>query len=276
MSKYNPNQFYKFDVRISQLSEEINAAARLIYMVMVHSCDFYEEKYKAYSPSIDHLAYMAGVSKRTAIRAIETLEKHGLIQVQKNQGRQSTYRVFTLDDKPELLVRPTSQEVAASVRQNDTTTSDKMSSVPVTKCHGGSDKMSPVLDKTLNKKLDKIIINKSNETEFNDDTEGDDFLFLDELNGFSLSFSNESNLDSEDTKKAVKQSVLDDLDNEDIKKAVKQRNKNSDVIVISDQKNTPCPAIDDDDELPDPDEDDDLCDGDDDEPLPDFEDDYGW
>ncbi|HFV5445353.1 TPA: helix-turn-helix domain-containing protein, partial [Escherichia coli] len=139
MSKYNPNQFYKFDVRISQLSEEINAAARLIYMVMVHSCDFYEEKYKAYSPSIDHLAYMAGVSKRTAIRAIETLEKHGLIQVQKNQGRQSTYRVFTLDDKPELLVRPTSQEVAASVRQNDTTTSDKMSSVPVTKCHRGGD-----------------------------------------------------------------------------------------------------------------------------------------
>ncbi len=114
MSKYNPNQFYKFDVRISQLSEEINAAARLIYMVMVHSCDFYEEKYKAYSPSIDHLAYMAGVSKRTAIRAIETLEKHGLIQVQKNQGRQSTYRVFTLDDKPELLVRPTSQEVAVN------------------------------------------------------------------------------------------------------------------------------------------------------------------
>ena len=151
MSKYNPNQFYKFDVRISQLSEEINAAARLIYMVMVHSCDFYEEKYKSYSPSIDHLAYMAGVSKRTAIRAIETLEKHGLIQVQKNQGRQSTYRVFTLDDKPELLVRPTSQEVAASVRQNDTTTSDKMSSVPVTKCHRGSDKMSPVLDKTLGK-----------------------------------------------------------------------------------------------------------------------------
>lgn len=138
--------------------------------------------------------------------------------------------------------------------------------------------MSPVLDKTLDKKLDKIIINKSNETEFNDDTEGDDFLFLDELNGFSLSFSNESNLDSEDTKKAVKQSVLDDLDNEDIKKAVKQRNKNSDVNRTVTRKNTPCPAIDD-EPLPDPDEDDNSCnrdDGDDDEPLPDFEDDYGW
>ncbi|HHC4734086.1 TPA: helix-turn-helix domain-containing protein [Escherichia albertii] len=275
MSKYNPNQFYKFDVRISQLSEEINATARLIYMVMVHSCDFYEKKHGAYSPSLDHLAYMAGVSKRTAIRAIETLEKHGLIQVQKNQGRQSTYRVFTLDDKPELLVRPSSQEVAASARQNDTTTSDKMSSVPVTKCHGGSDKMSPVLDKTLDKKLDKNIIIKSNETEFNDDTEGDDFLFLDELNGFSLSFSNESNLDSEDIKKAVKQSDLKDIkaSSEEI---IKEKDKNPDVNKAVNQKNTPYPAIDDDDEpLPDPDEDDDLCDGDDDE-LPDFEDDYGW
>ncbi|ELI4618428.1 helix-turn-helix domain-containing protein [Escherichia coli] len=239
MSKYNPNQFYKFDVRISQLSEEINAAARLIYMVMVHSCDFYEEKYKSYSPSIDHLAYMAGVSKRTAIRAIETLEKHGLIQVQKNQGRQSTYRVFTLDDKPELLVRPTSQEVAASVRQNDTTTSDKMSSVPVTKCHGGSDKMSPVLDKLLNKTLDNNIIDKSKDTELDDGINEDDFLSLDELNDF-LSM-NESDLDSEATKETSKTSDLEE-------------DKISDVIASSDHKNTQCPATD--DELPDVDLDD--------------------
>ncbi|EGF8520791.1 helix-turn-helix domain-containing protein [Escherichia coli] len=223
MSKYNPNQFYKFDVRISQLSEEINAAARLIYMVMVHSCDFYEEKYKSYSPSIDHLAYMAGVSKRTAIRAIETLEKHGLIQVQKNQGRQSTYRVFTLDDKPELLVRPTSQEVAASVRQNDTTTSDKMTPLPVTKCHGGSDKMSPVLDKLLDKILDNNIIK---ETELDDGINEDDFLSVNELNNF-LSV-NESDLDSEATKEVVK-----------------KEDKISDVIASSDHKNTQCPATDD-------------------------------
>ncbi|HCO6403102.1 TPA: helix-turn-helix domain-containing protein [Escherichia coli] len=238
MSKYNPNQFYKFDVRISQLSEEINAAARLIYMVMVHSCDFYEEKYKSYSPSIDHLAYMAGVSKRTAIRAIETLEKHGLIQVQKNQGRQSTYRVFTLDDKPELLVRPTSQEVAASVRQNDTTTSDKMTPLPVTKCHGGSDKMSPVLDKLLDKTLDNNI-DKSKDTELDDGINEDDFLSLDELNDF-LSM-NESDLDSEATKETSKTSDLEE-------------DKISDVNIDSDHKNTQCPATD--DELPDVDLDD--------------------
>ncbi|ELF5951683.1 helix-turn-helix domain-containing protein [Escherichia coli] len=242
MSKYNPNQFYKFDVRISQLSEEINAAARLIYMVMVHSCDFYEEKYKSYSPSIDHLAYMAGVSKRTAIRAIETLEKHGLIQVQKNQGRQSTYRVFTLDDKPELLVRPTSQEVAASVRQNDTTTSDKMSSVPVTKCHGGSDKMSPVLDKLLDKTLDNNTIDKIKETGLNDGINEDDFLSLDELNDF-LSM-NESDLDSEVTKEASKTSDLDDLEVSS-KKTSKQDREISDVNIDSDHKNTQCPATDD-------------------------------
>ncbi|EEL7895199.1 helix-turn-helix domain-containing protein [Escherichia coli] len=225
MSKYNPNQFYKFDVRISQLSEEINAAARLIYMVMVHSCDFYEEKYKSYSPSIDHLAYMAGVSKRTAIRAIETLEKHGLIQVQKNQGRQSTYRVFTLDDKPELLVRPTSQEVAASVRQNDTTTSDKMTPLPVTKCHRGSDKMSPVLDNSLDKTLNNNIIDKSKEAGLNDDIKEDDFLSLDELNDF-LSV-NESDLEVSP------------------KKTPKQDKEISDVNVDSDHKNTQCPATDD-------------------------------
>ncbi|EJZ48194.1 TPA: helix-turn-helix domain-containing protein [Escherichia coli] len=242
MSKYNPNQFYKFDVRISQLSEEINAAARLIYMVMVHSCDFYEEKYKSYSPSIDHLAYMAGVSKRTAIRAIETLEKHGLIQVQKNQGRQSTYRVFTLDDKPELLVRPTSQEVAASVRQNDTTTSDKMTPLPVTKCHRGSDKMSPVLDKLLDKTLDNNIIDKSKETGLNDDIKEDDFLSLDELNDF-LSM-NESDLDSEATKEASKTSDLDDLEVSS-KKTSKQDKEISDVNIDSDYKNTQCPATDD-------------------------------
>ncbi|NNQ01443.1 helix-turn-helix domain-containing protein [Escherichia coli] len=239
MSKYNPNQFYKFDVRISQLSEEINAAARLIYMVMVHSCDFYEEKYKSYSPSIDHLAYMAGVSKRTAIRAIETLEKHGLIQVQKNQGRQSTYRVFTLDDKPELLVRPTSQEVAASVRQNDTTTSDKMTPLPVTKCHGGSDILSPVLDKLLDKTLDNNIIK---ETELDDGINEDDFLSVNELNNF-LSV-NESDFDSEATKEAVKTSDLDDLEVSS-KKTSKQDREISDVNVDSDHKNTQCPATDD-------------------------------
>ncbi|EES0962718.1 helix-turn-helix domain-containing protein, partial [Escherichia coli] len=153
--------------------------------------------------------------------------------------RQSTYRVFTLDDKPELLVRPTSQEVAASVRQNDTTTSDKMSSVPVTKCHRGSDKMSPVLDKLLDKTLDNNIIDNSKETGLNDGINEDDFLSLDELNDF-LSM-NESDLDSEATKETSKTSDLEE-------------DKISDVNIDSDHKNTQCPATD--DELPDVDLDD--------------------
>ncbi|EOQ4122461.1 helix-turn-helix domain-containing protein, partial [Escherichia coli] len=139
--------------------------------------------------------------------------------------RQSTYRVFTLDDKPELLVRPTSQEVAASVRQNDTTTSDKMTPLPVTKCHGGSDKMSPVLDKLLDKTLDNNNIDKNKDTGLNDDIKEDDFLSLDELNDF-LSV-NESDLEVSS------------------KRTSKQDKEISDVNVDSDHKNTQCPATDD-------------------------------
>ena len=75
---------------------------------------------------------MAGVSKERQSGGYWSLEKHGL-KVKRIQGRQSII-VFNMDNKPELLVRPTSQEVAASVRQNDNyqwqnviSTSDKMS-----------------------------------------------------------------------------------------------------------------------------------------------------
>ncbi|EPV5925925.1 helix-turn-helix domain-containing protein, partial [Escherichia coli] len=110
--------------------------------------------------------------------------------------------------------------------------------VPVTKCHGGSDKMSPVLDKLLDKTLDNII-DKSKDTELDDGINEDDFLSLDELNDF-LSM-NESDLDSEATKETSKTSDLEE-------------DKISDVIASSDHKNTQCPATD--DELPDVDLDD--------------------
>jgi hypothetical protein len=117
-----------------------------------------------------------------------------------------------------------------------------MSSVPVTKCHGGSDKMSPVLDKLLDKTLDNNIIDKSKETGLNDGINEDDFLSLDELNDF-LSM-NESDLDSEVTKEASKTSDLDDLEVSP-KKTPKQDKEISDVNIDSDHKNTQCPATDD-------------------------------
>ncbi|EFX9955908.1 helix-turn-helix domain-containing protein, partial [Shigella flexneri] len=101
---------------------------------------------------------------------------------------------------------------------------------PVTKCHGGSDKMSPVLDKLLDKTLDNNIIDKSKDTELNDGINEDDFLSLDELNDF-LSM-NESDLDSEATKETSKTSDLEE-------------DKISDVNIDSDHKNTQCPATDD-------------------------------
>lgn len=70
-----------------------------------------------------------------------------------------------------------------------------MTPLPVTKCHGGSDKMSPVLelDKLLDKTLDNNITDKNKETGLNDDIKEDDFLSLDELIDF-LSM-NESDLE---------------------------------------------------------------------------------
>lgn len=102
--------------------------------------------------------------------------------------------------------------------------------------------MSPVLDKLLDKTLDNNIIDKSKETGLNDDIKEDDFLSLDELNDF-LSM-NESDLDSEVTKEAVKTSDLDDLEVSS-KKTSKQDKEISDVNVDSDHKNTQCPATDD-------------------------------
>lgn len=102
--------------------------------------------------------------------------------------------------------------------------------------------MSPVLDKLLDKTLDNNNIDKSKETGLNDGINEDDFLSLDELNDF-LSM-NESDLDSEVTKEAVKTSDLDDLEVSS-KKTSKQDKEISDVNVDSDHKNTQCPATDD-------------------------------
>lgn len=102
--------------------------------------------------------------------------------------------------------------------------------------------MSPVLDKLLDKTLDNNIIDKSKDTELDDGINEDDFLSLDELNDF-LSM-NESDLDSEVTKEAVKTSDLDDLEVSS-KKTSKQDREISDVNIDSDHKNTQCPATDD-------------------------------
>lgn len=102
--------------------------------------------------------------------------------------------------------------------------------------------MSPVLDKLLDKTLDNNIIDKSKDTELNDGINEDDFLSLDELNDF-LSM-NESDLDSEVTKEAVKTSDLDDLEVSP-KKTSQPDKEIFDVNIDSDHKNTQCPATDD-------------------------------
>ncbi|MCZ8950698.1 helix-turn-helix domain-containing protein [Escherichia albertii] len=259
-------KFHMFDDRIYQMSNKIKAADRIIYTVMLNEQKYYHDKGQYYTPSYAHLGQYAGITRTSVIACMKRLEAYGLIRKTNVASNQCIIEVFSLDEVPEVLTEPTAKEARKA----------KLESKAVKKDDPLSQNSLPTESKffTQSVKILDTYKNSNNKKELIN-TKEDDFEEGAVKNGASLCDSHEC--DSLGIEEAIKHSVLDDLDNEDIKKAVKQRNKNSDVIVISDQKNTPCPTIDDDDEpLPDPDEDDDLCDGDDDEPLPDFEDDYGW
>ena len=196
---------------------------------------------------------------------MKRLEAYGLIRKTNVASNQCIIEVFSLDEVPEVLTEPTAKEARKAKLESKVVKKDdplSQNSLPTeSKFFTQSVK---ILDTYNNKKKQKELINNNRKDDFEEGTV---------KNGASLCDSHEC--DSLGIEEAIKNSVLDDLEasSEEI---IKEKDKNSDVNKAVNRKNTPCPAIDDDDEpLPDPDEDDDLCDGDDDE-LPDFEDDYGW
>lgn len=261
------NAFIMLDKRVAQFPKTLKPIDRLVYFIMRDGADYYESKFGRYAPSIDYLMVMSGATRNTVIDSLKRLESHGLIEKTNVKGQQSIFKVFTLDERPEVLSEPALDErrKAKLSGQPESDSNPTKNWLPTQPEFGHLPNQNLVTCKTKDK--DKRIKTEC----FN--TKEDDFEEGTVKNGASLCDSHEC--DSLGIKETIKQAVLDDLEASS-EEAIKQRDKISDVIVISDQKNTPCPTIDDDDEpLPDPDEDDDLCDGDDDE-LPDFEDDYGW
>ncbi|WP_072253385.1 hypothetical protein [Escherichia albertii] len=253
-------KFHMFDDRIYQMSNKIKAADRIIYTVMLNEQKYYHDKGQYYTPSYAHLGQYAGITRTSVIACMKRLEAYGLIRKTNVASNQCIIEVFSLDEVPEVLTEPTAKEARKA----------KLESKAVKKDDPLSQNSLPTESKFFTQSV-KILdtYNNSNNKKELINTKEDDFEEGTVKNGASLCDSHEC--DSLGIEEAIKHSVLDDLE-----ASSEEANKqNSDVIVISDQKNTPCPTIDDDDELPDPDEDDDLCDGDDDE-LPDFEDDYGW
>ncbi|EET1742288.1 helix-turn-helix domain-containing protein [Escherichia coli] len=254
--KKETNAFIMVDKRVAQFPKTLKPIDRLVYFTMLDGADYYESKFGRYAPSIDYLIVMSGATRNTVIDSLKRLESHRLIEKTNVKGQQSIFKVFTLDERPEVLSEPTLDERrrAKLSGQPESDSNPTKNWLPTQPEFGYLPNQNLVTcnteykDKNINTEEERLKENFEEESPKNGaslcdshecDIKEDDFLSLDELNDF-LSM-NESDLDSEATKEASKTSDLEE-------------DKISDVIASSDHKNTQCPATD--DELPDVDLDD--------------------
>ncbi|MBC0878419.1 helix-turn-helix domain-containing protein [Escherichia coli] len=241
--KKETNAFIMVDKRVAQFPKTLKPIDRLVYFTMLDGADYYESKFGRYAPSIDYLMVMSGATRNTVIDSLKRLESHRLIEKTNVKGQQSIFKVFTLDERPEVLSEPTLDErrrVKLS-GQPESDTNPTKNWLPTQPEFGYLPNQNLVTcnteykDKNINTEEERLKGNFEEESlkkgaslcdSHECDIKEDDFLSLDELNDF-LSM-NESDLDSEATKEVVK-----------------KEDKISDVIASSDHKNTQCPATDD-------------------------------
>ncbi|EPM4402252.1 helix-turn-helix domain-containing protein [Escherichia coli] len=241
--KKETNAFIMVDKRVAQFPKTLKPIDRLVYFTMLDGADYYESKFGRYAPSIDYLMVMSGATRNTVIDSLKRLESHRLIEKTNVKGQQSIFKVFTLDERPEVLSEPTLDErrrVKLS-GQPESDTNPTKNWLPTQPEFGYLPNQKLVTcnteykDKNINTKRERLKENFEEESpkkgaslcdSHECDIKEDDFLSLDELNDF-LSM-NESDLDSEATKEVVK-----------------KEDKISDVNVDSDHKNTQYPATDD-------------------------------
>ncbi|EHL5538152.1 helix-turn-helix domain-containing protein [Escherichia coli] len=241
--KKETNAFIMVDKRVAQFPKTLKPIDRLVYFTMPDGADYYESKFGRYAPSIDYLMVMSGATRNTVIDSLKRLESHGLIEKTNVKGQQSIFKVFTLDERPEVLSEPTlderrraklsgQPEIDSNPTKNWLPTQPEFGYLPnqnLVTCK------TEYKDKNINTEEERLKGNFEEESlkkgaslrdSHKRDIKEDDFLSLDELNDF-LSM-NESDLDSEATKEVVK-----------------KEDKISDVIASSDHKNTQRPATDD-------------------------------
>ncbi|MEA0568588.1 helix-turn-helix domain-containing protein [Escherichia coli] len=245
--KKETNAFIMVDKRVAQFPKTLKPIDRLVYFTMLDGADYYESKFGRYAPSIDYLMVMSGATRNTVIDSLKRLESHRLIEKTNVKGQQSIFKVFTLDERPEVLSEPTLDERrrAKLSGQPESDTNPTKNWLPTQPEFGYLPNQNLVTcnteykDKNINTEEERLKGNFEGESlkkraslcdSHKCDIKEDDFLSLDELNDF-LSM-NESDLDSEATKEASKTSDLEE-------------DKISDVNVDSDHKNTQCPATDD-------------------------------
>ncbi|EEW1288119.1 helix-turn-helix domain-containing protein [Escherichia coli] len=245
--KKETNAFIMVDKRVAQFPKTLKPIDRLVYFTMLDGADYYESKFGRYAPSIDYLMVMSGATRNTVIDSLKRLESHRLIEKTNVKGQQSIFKVFTLDERPEVLSEPTLDERrrAKLSGQPESDSNPTKNWLPTQPEFGYLPNQNLVTcnteykDKNINTKRERLKESFEEESlkkgaslcdSHECDIKEDDFLSLDELNDF-LSM-NESDLDSEATKETSKASDLEE-------------DKISDVNVDSDHKNTQCPATDD-------------------------------
>ncbi|HAW2461349.1 TPA: helix-turn-helix domain-containing protein [Escherichia coli] len=241
--KKETNAFIMVDKRVAQFPKTLKPIDRLVYFTMLDGADYYESRFGRYAPSIDYLMVMSGATRNTVIDSLKRLESHRLIEKTNVKGQQSIFKVFTLDERPEVLSEPTLDERrrAKLSGQPESDSNPTKNWLPTQPEFGYLPNQNLVTcnteykDKNINTEEERLKGNFEEESlkkgaslcdSHECDIKEDDFLSLDELNDF-LSM-NESGLDSEATKEAVK-----------------KEDKISDVNIDSDHKNTQCPATDD-------------------------------
>ncbi|HCQ0744729.1 TPA: helix-turn-helix domain-containing protein [Escherichia coli] len=246
--KKETNAFIMVDKRVAQFPKTLKPIDRLVYFTMLDGADYYESKFGRYAPSIDYLMVMSGATRNTVIDSLKRLESHRLIEKTNVKGQQSIFKVFTLDERPEVLSEPTLDE-RRRVKLSGQPESDSNPTknwLPTQPEFGYLPNQNLVTCKTEYK--DKNINTEEERLKGN---------FEEESLKKGASLCDSHKCDSlgieEAIKGTVKTSDLDDLEVSS-KKTSKQDKEISDVIASSDHKNTQCPATD--DELPDVDLDD--------------------
>ncbi|MHX56717.1 helix-turn-helix domain-containing protein [Escherichia coli] len=244
--KKETNAFIMVDKRVAQFPKTLKPIDRLVYFTMLDGADYYESKFGRYAPSIDYLMVMSGATRNTVIDSLKRLESHRLIEKTNVKGQQSIFKVFTLDERPEVLSEPTlderrraklsgQPESDSNLTKNWLPTQPEFGYLPNQKLVTCKTEYK---DKNINTEEERLKGNFEEESlkkgaslcdSHECDIKEDDFLSLDELNDF-LSMD-ESDLEVS-SKAASKTSDLEE-------------DKISDVIASSDHKNTQCPATDD-------------------------------
>ncbi|EJN8004568.1 helix-turn-helix domain-containing protein [Escherichia coli] len=244
--KKETNAFIMVDKRVAQFPKTLKPIDRLVYFTMLDGADYYESKFGRYAPSIDYLMVMSGATRNTVIDSLKRLESHRLIEKTNVKGQQSIFKVFTIDERPEVLSEPAlderrraklsgQPESDSNLTKNWLPTQPEFGYLPNQKlvtCN------TEYKDKNINTKRERLKESFEEESlkkgaslcdSHECDIKEDDFLSLDELNDF-LSMD-ESDLEVS-SKAASKTSDLEE-------------DKISDVNIDSDHKNTQCPATDD-------------------------------